>query len=89
MLDNAKVHKVKEVLEPLLNLLESKGVRSVFQPTYSPELNGAELYFGWIKKKMKFSPGSNLRQEVFFYLNSISLDLAVSFCHKAMYEWLS
>jgi transposase len=45
VLDNLSVHKVKGVLDPLI----LKGVKIVFLPVYSPDLNPIEL--AWSKMK--------------------------------------
>ena len=41
ILDNASVHKAKEI-EPLLKVLQGKGLKLYFLPPYSPELNRIE-----------------------------------------------
>ena len=48
ILDNASVHKAKEI-EPLLRMLEGKGLKLYFLPPYSPELNRIEKL--WHKMK--------------------------------------
>ena len=48
ILDNASVHKAKEI-EPLLKVLEAKGLKWYFLPPYSPELNRIEKR--WHKMK--------------------------------------
>ena len=47
-LDNASVHKAKEI-EPLLKVLQGKGLKLYFLPPYSPELNRIEKL--WHKTK--------------------------------------
>lgn len=51
ILDNASVHKAKEI-EPLLKVLEGKGLRLYFLPPYSPELNRIEKL--WHKMKYEW-----------------------------------
>ena len=48
ILDNASIHKSK-MLQPIINLLKSKGLTLYFLPPYSPELNRIELL--WHKMK--------------------------------------
>jgi transposase len=48
ILDNASVHKAKEI-EPLLKVREGKGLKLYFLPPYSPELNRIEKL--WHKMK--------------------------------------
>lgn len=51
ILDNASVHKAKAI-EPLLKVLQSKGLRLYFLPPYSPELNRIEKL--WHKMKYEW-----------------------------------
>ena len=51
ILDNASVHKAKEI-EPLLRMLEGKGLKLYFLPPYSPELNRIEKL--WHKMKYEW-----------------------------------
>jgi transposase len=49
VLDNASVHNAVETHALLDNALSNAGVRMIFLPTYSPELNPAELVFAMVK----------------------------------------
>lgn len=51
ILDNASVHKAKEI-EPLLKVLQAKGLKLYFLPPYSPELNRIEKL--WHKMKYEW-----------------------------------
>ena len=51
ILDNASVHKAKEI-EPLLKVLTGKGLKLYFLPPYSPELNRIEKL--WHKMKYEW-----------------------------------
>lgn len=51
ILDNASVHKAKAI-EPLLNVLERRGLKLYFLPPYSPELNRIEKL--WHKMKYEW-----------------------------------
>lgn len=51
ILDNASVHKAKEI-EPLLKVLQGKGLKLYFLPPYSPELNRIEKL--WHKMKYEW-----------------------------------
>jgi transposase len=50
ILDNASVHKAKSI-QPMLKLLEQRGLKLYFLPPYSPELNRIEKRW----KKMKYT----------------------------------
>jgi transposase len=51
ILDNASIHKAKEI-QPLLALLKEKGLTLYFLPPYSPELNRIEKL--WHKMKYEW-----------------------------------
>jgi transposase len=51
ILDNASIHKAKEVT-PLLRVLQEKGLKLYFLPPYSPELNRIEKL--WHKMKYEW-----------------------------------
>ncbi|MEF8767974.1 MAG: IS630 family transposase [Candidatus Accumulibacter phosphatis] len=51
ILDNASIHKAKEI-QPLLALLKGKGLTLYFLPPYSPELNRIEKL--WHKMKYEW-----------------------------------
>jgi hypothetical protein len=59
VLDNARIHFAAESSEMVAQLLDAAGVRMVFLPAYSPELNPCELVFGHVKQAMSFgrAPG--------------------------------
>jgi transposase len=46
--DNAAIHKSREIIPTLRVALATAGVRMVFLPTYSPELNPCELVFAQV-----------------------------------------
>ena len=86
-MDNARIHSCNDVLDDLLELFEQKGIKMCFQPSYSPELNAAELYFGWIKRNLQYSPSIDLRSEVVKKLNIIPQDTIMGFYQHAIYGW--
>ena len=51
--DNAAIHFADEIQGPLELILQLAGVRLLFLPTYSPELNPCELIFGQIKNHIR------------------------------------
>jgi transposase len=53
ILDNASVHNAVETQDLLDNALSNAGVRLIFLPTYSPELNPAELVFAMVKNHIR------------------------------------
>jgi hypothetical protein len=53
VLDNASVHTSSLIDLPLRQFLALSGVRLLYLPTYSPELNPCELVFAMIKNHMR------------------------------------
>ena len=53
VLDNASIHYSSDIAVPLNALLLASGVRLLFLPTYSPELNPCELVFSQVKRHMR------------------------------------
>jgi len=49
--DNAKIHDASDTIELLSNTLQQAGVKLIFLPTYSPELNPCELVFGYVRTR--------------------------------------
>ena len=52
VLDNASIHRAKEIRVYLFKLLRSVGCSILYMPTYSPELNPCELVFAQTKKQV-------------------------------------
>jgi transposase len=72
-LDNCSVHKVKGVLDPLLE----KGVHVIFLPAYSPDFNPIENAFSKMKaclRKVKARTLTALFEAIQIALNSITTD---------------
>jgi len=55
VVDNASVHTGLDMIVPLDQVCEVFGIRILYLPTYSPELNPCELVFGWLKNKLRGS----------------------------------
>lgn len=51
--DNASIHFADDIQLPLALLLQTAGVRLMFTPTYSPELNPCELIFAQLKGHLR------------------------------------
>ena len=73
ILDNLSVHKVKDVLKPLLD----KGIIVIFIPAYSPDFNPIELAWSKIKsylRKVKARDASSLILSISSALSCITID---------------
>jgi transposase len=49
LLDNVSFHRSKTVLKAI----ENKGLTPLFTAPYSPDYNPIEMYFGWLKNRMR------------------------------------
>lgn len=49
IMDSATVHKKTR----LFTIATANGIRLIFQPTYSPDLNMIEHFWAWLKKKLR------------------------------------
>lgn len=82
ILDNASVHKAKSI-QPMLKLLEQRGLKLYFLPPYSPELNRIEKL--WHKMKytwmaFKARDAETLEADLDQILNGFGKDYTLSFC---------
>jgi transposase len=71
VLDNLSVHKVRGVLDPLV----LKGVKIVFLPVYSPDLNPIELAWSKVKtmlRKLKSKTEGELQKALLSALKWVS-----------------
>jgi hypothetical protein len=53
ILDNATIHKGQDIAQQLCFILESKQIKIIYLPTYSPELNPCELIFANVKRQFR------------------------------------
>lgn len=49
IMDNAAAHKRAR----LFAIADASGIRLIFQPAYSPDLNKIEHFWAWLKKKLR------------------------------------
>jgi hypothetical protein len=82
ILDNASIHKAKEI-QPLLAFLREKGLTLHFLPPYSPELNRIEklwhkMKYEWMAFKARNSAG--LEADVDKILDGFGSDYRMTFC---------
>src|SRR5690606_36794248 len=55
ILDNASVHGGQETEEALREMLQGAGVKLMYLPKYSPELNPCELVFNRMKHHLRYN----------------------------------
>jgi transposase len=51
--DNSRLHHAQEIVQDFHDLLDANGIRLVYMPNYSPELNPCELCFGRAKRYLR------------------------------------
>eukprot|EP01127_Copromyxa_protea_P017893 TRINITY_DN551_c0_g1_i4.p1 TRINITY_DN551_c0_g1~~TRINITY_DN551_c0_g1_i4.p1 ORF type:complete len:259 (-),score=47.23 TRINITY_DN551_c0_g1_i4:148-924(-) len=72
--DNCGIHCASASSEELFSLLDAAGVRLIFLPPYSPELNPCELIFGGVKNYLKTNRGKDkFDKEVLFAFSQVSM----------------
>jgi transposase len=82
ILDNASVHKAKEIA-PLLDVLQRKGLKLYFLPPYSPELNRIEklwhkMKYEWMAFKSRDT--KTLEADVSEILDGFGVQYKMDFC---------
>ena len=82
IVDNASIHKAKEI-QPLLALLERKGLTLGFLPPYGPELNRIEklwhkMEYEWMAFKARSA--ATLEADVERILDGFGSDYRMTFC---------
>jgi len=60
VIDNASVHGEEESIDIFIDVLEANGVKLIYLPKYSPELNPCELVFNFIKRKIHYVYTNNV-----------------------------
>lgn len=71
--DNASIHRAAEIVDRLEAAIDAAGVRILFLPTYSPELNPCELCFSKAKSYLRYQRGNRpFAEEVMAGFESIT-----------------
>ena len=81
ILDNARIHHGGDAMPYINQLLELAGVRLIYLPAYSPELNPCELVFGHVKRAMNIDRRSDLLmwEEVLMRFADVTTELMHQF----------
>ena len=82
--NNATVHSRCAMMLDLLELLRLTGIKLRFLPAYSPELNPAELVFGYVKNWLRHNRDSqvSLETNITSAFDRVTYDLMVKFYKK-------
>jgi len=86
IVDNASVHYAAETADELDALVQEAGVRLVFTPTYSPELNPCEFVFGQVKRYLRERsfPGRSFLSSVMEAFASVSYENVLNYYNSCI-----
>jgi transposase len=91
IMDSARIHGADATWDLVYGLLQSRNVRLVWLPKYSPEFNPVELYWRFLKGQIRYLPTSmdyvNLKDLVVDITASISMDLILGWTVEAITKW--
>ncbi|KAM9969178.1 hypothetical protein ACTFIR_001005 [Dictyostelium discoideum] len=92
VMDNAPIHGGIEALNALFELFDQYSVQLIFLPSYSPELNPIERFFGYIKNhfyRERNSYGSFLDEIIDTIDNSLikNKELFIGFYRQSLNFW--
>lgn len=79
VLDNARYHKAKIILDDLQDLCEEFNFSVKFLPAYSPELNPIEFVFGFMKNTLRAKMQEDVPFSVSFLATLLLLDTPTIF----------
>lgn len=91
MCDNASIHKREDMLQLLDPILRFKGIRLVYIPKYSPELNPVEQVWAVCKNWLRNyrMPHVDLKVQIKALLDSISHTEVFNFYVHCILNFLS
>jgi transposase len=84
LLDNSSVHKSKLAI----TTLEECGIKYLFLPPYSPDLNPIELMWAWLKaylRKAKARTREKLEKTVKYALDTVKADVIANWFNHCGY----
>lgn len=85
VLDNAPIHHGKDSKEALQRILDFGGVKLIYLPTYSPELNPCEMVFGNVKRQLReYSRGGDFRPKIMHAFASVQFSANVKYFRRCL-----
>jgi transposase len=86
--DNARIHCAAAILDELSHTLRQYGVRLLYLPTYSPELNPCELVFSKSKTYLRYHRGNDsFDNEIVESLAGVSFADMAKFYEKCIVDF--
>jgi transposase len=90
-MDSARIHGGDATWDLVYGLLQSKGVRLVWLPKYSPEFNPVELFWRALKGQIRNLPKTldfcNLQELVVDITASYSMDTILGWILESITKW--
>ena len=83
VMDNLSSHKGEIIQE----LLTEKGIKVIYLPSYSPDLNPIEMYWSIIKSYLKKWAGRTKQQVQLYLTNAISIIEKTSIINLFNHSW--
>ncbi len=93
LLNNARIHGGDATWDLIEGLLSSQQIQLIWLPKYSPELNPVELYWRFLKTKLRNLPTIKAYMQLITYIIDITatipLDYICNWIHQCMTIWQS
>lgn len=87
VVDNASVHHGCAMWPILSRLLQLAGIKLIYLPTYSPELNPCELVFSYVKRHIREHRGTDrFVIEILAALSHVTHGIVKSFYRKCIFD---
>ena len=83
IMDSARIHGVDATWDLVFGLLNTKGVQLIYLPKYSPEFNPVELFWRYLKTKIRNLP----RTEDFLQIQNHVMDITSSVPIDTIFTW--
>jgi transposase len=91
LMDSAPIHAADGTWDLIFRLLDSKNVRLVWLPKYSPEFNPVELYWRYLKMHIRHLPTAqdfvHLQNLVVEITSQIPMDVIFGWVLEAIEKW--
>ena len=83
IMDSARIHGADATWDLVFGLLNTKGVQLIYLPKYSPEFNPVELFWRYLKTKIRNLP----RTEDFLQIQNHVMDITSSVPIDTIFTW--
>jgi transposase len=89
IVDNASIHTARQILRPLVVIMGLLGMRLIFLPKYSPELNPVELIWAQVKNTLRRDriDGVPFLRELVRAFGSVDLENVAHYYNHCLYNF--